>query len=119
MRTGVRALLLLAAFAAGAAGCTKAAAPVAGPGATTGTGAATTTAPATTAPPTTTAPGLVGGNDYCSVVIAENTKWGTLRNGKFISFEEATPAQLKGLLGDALANRAQFIALTPPEIRGA
>lgn len=118
-----RTVIVLAALAAALAGCSKAAPPGAGGGNVAGPGGAgataTTAAPATTAPPAGTTPPLAGGTDYCGVVIAENTKWGTLKDGKFSSMGAWTPAQLHGLIGDALAGRDQFIALAPPEIRDA
>jgi hypothetical protein len=109
----VLAAAALAALALSA--CDKAApAPAAGASATPSS--APSSAPASSPAATT---GTATADDWCAMVIADNTKWGTMVNKVYLPPNKWTDEQRKGVATDALNNKDKYLAATPPEIKDA
>jgi len=73
-----------------------------------------TAASSTAASPTA---GAALGGDFCSVVIKVNTDAGTMVNKKYIPVDQTTQAQIMTLTDWTIAHRAEFLAITPAELK--
>ena len=56
---------------------------------------------------------------WCKAVIDANTKAGTMKNKRFVSFATVPPSAYKRIVNEAVANGAKYIALAPSSIKTA
>ena len=63
--------------------------------------------------------GAANAAQLCALVIQINTKYGTMKNKRFLPLANVTPRAWKGLVDTAVAERSHLIAVAPSEIKKA
>ncbi len=63
--------------------------------------------------------GTANAAQWCALVIQINTKYGTMKNKRFVSFAKVSPSNWKALVDAAVAERGHLLAVTPSEIKKA
>ena len=63
--------------------------------------------------------GAANAAQWCALVIQINTKYGTMKNKRFLPLAKLPPSTWKALVNAAVAGRSRLIALAPSEIKKA
>ncbi len=63
--------------------------------------------------------GAANAAQWCALVIRINTKYGTMKNKRFVPLAKVPPSTWKALVDAGVAQRSRLIALAPSEIRKA
>ena len=63
--------------------------------------------------------GAANAAQLCALVIQINTKYGTMKNKRFLPLANVTPSTWKALVDAAVAERSHLIAVAPGDIKKA
>lgn len=63
--------------------------------------------------------GVANAAQFCALVIQINTKYGTMKNKRFLPLAKVSPSAWKRLVDTAVAERSHLIAVAPSEIKTA
>ncbi len=63
--------------------------------------------------------GAANAAQLCALVIQINTKYGTMKNKRFLPIDKVPPSAWKALVNAAVAGRRQLLAVAPSEIKKA
>ena len=65
------------------------------------------------------ATGAADAKAWCAAVIRINTKYGTMKNKRYVPTEQVSAKTWKAIVDAAVSNRKQLLAITPKEIKKA